>query len=120
LNGPCGARLSLASATITGNGSAHADVRIGYDRTVRALRLELDVRADIDRSSVNITSGGLLGGIFGEIAEILYKSGIIKVDTSYRKRSSVDLLDLTDDPMPFRAAQRVGDRSAFFILDPDG
>jgi hypothetical protein len=119
MNGPCGTRLSLASATITGNGSAHADVRIRYDRPSRALRLELDVRADIDQTSVHVTSGGLLGGILGEIVEILYKSGIIKVDTSYRRRSGVDLLDLSDESMPFRTAQRVGDRSAFFVLDRD-
>jgi hypothetical protein len=77
--------------------------------------LDLDVQADVDKGSVNISSGGLLGGIFGEIVEILYKSGILRIDTAFRQRSRVDLLDLSDLVSNYsKSGQRVSDRSVFY------
>ena len=57
----------------------------------------------------------LLGGIFGEIVEILYKSGILRIDTAFRQRSRVDLLDLSDLVSNYsKSGQRVSDRSVFY------
>lgn len=113
MDGPCGSRLSLASATLTGD--AYAKATVGVHIESKALVLDLDIQADVDKGSVNISSGGLLGGIFGEIVEILYKSGILRIDTAFRQRSRVDLLDLSDlAPNYSKSGQRVSDMSVFY------
>jgi hypothetical protein len=118
IDGPCGSKLSLASAGITADAGARASANVTYDPNKRVLRLACQVSADVDKNSVNITTGGLLGGVFGEVVEILYKSGALKIDTSFTRRMECDLLDLAElDVRGNQAQQRIGDKSALFAFD---
>lgn len=117
IDGPCGSRLSLLSATIQADASARAVIGVHFEQKALALVLDIDIQADVDRNSVNIVSGGLLGGIIGELTEALYKVGIVNIDTTYRKRTQVDLLNLSDFSDYFmRGATRVSDHSVFYPI----
>ncbi|MEQ1758230.1 MAG: hypothetical protein ABL986_07925 [Vicinamibacterales bacterium] len=116
VDGPSGSRLSLATAALTADGQVRVTAEVEFEAKTRQLVLETTVRAAIDRNSVDLTGGGLvwpLTAVGAEIAEILFKSGAIQVDTSYYSRTVMPLFDLTRASLmqQTRPVHRVGRRS---------
>jgi len=93
INGPCGIRTDVATTALTGNGGAAATFALAFDNPGQKLDANLAITADIDRGSVNLTTGGVLGFVVGEIVELLYKTGTLRIDSSYEHRSQTMLLD---------------------------
>ncbi|MES0058380.1 hypothetical protein [Mesorhizobium sp. M0041] len=120
IDGPSGARLSLANASLTANGDVTARAAVEYNEKAARIELDASVQARIDQSSIDINSGGLLGSAIGEIVEMLIRSGAIKLKTSYYSRIHMPLVDLSDLLIyRARAQQRVGSRSMLVFYFED-
>lgn len=111
MNGPCGLRIDLVNAAIQADGTLTATAEVFWQPASYELKAALDVHGDIDRRSVNVNTGGLIGSIIGDVVEWLYRIGVIKIDTQYRHHSESMLLD-TATIMPLSPSLRVGRRSA--------
>jgi hypothetical protein len=123
IDGPSGTRLSVATATLTADGSVDASAMVQYTPQTGHIDLETTVSANIDKSSIDLAGGGLFGQIEAEVIELLIKTGIFKIDTSYYSRTRMPLIDLNDVVPPSRsvALQRIGGISMLtFYTDSPG
>ncbi|AVP97415.1 hypothetical protein C7S18_09505 [Ahniella affigens] len=119
INGPCGLRLDVASAAISGPGSLRADFSVNYSDSLRALRSALSVEIDVPPGDLNITAGGMLPGAFAELVEWLLRAGVIHVDIGLRARSEQTLLDLVESASRLGRAfvtGRVAEHSVAFAI----
>lgn len=118
MNGPCGVRLDVISAGITADGSLDAKWKIFSEPASKRIKMMLDVNGQIDRGSINIAGGGLIGVVLGDLIEALIKTGLIEINTDYRDRTESVLFDaaqlINRIPNVFR---RVGNRSILCGLE---
>jgi hypothetical protein len=94
IEGPCGTRIDVFTATFEGPGSYRGEFsarRSGY-----TIRSEAVMDVDIPTHTLNLSTGGLLGGAWGEIGEWLLRVGAVKVEVGFKHRSDQVLLDVTE------------------------
>jgi hypothetical protein len=121
LNGPCGVRLDVITASLTATGQATATLTVTTNIQALQLKSVFTVSGNIDKGSINISTGGLLGPIIGEVVEWLIKIGALRVDSTFSERgetvlSALERLEIRD-PVVF---QRVAEQSVLFGLVENG
>lgn len=122
INGPCGLRVDVGTATFSGPGTLQGELAVSYSRALMALRSALAVAIDVPSHTLNLSAGGLLGGAWIEIVEWLLRAGVVRLDLGMQNRSEQTLLDLLQQSVDHGAAtafKRVAERSVAVVLDWD-
>jgi hypothetical protein len=119
MDGPCGTRIDAASASISGEGAANAEIALAYDLPTSSIVMAMAVQGRIDPSTIDIDTGGLIPAVVGEIFEALVRTGAVRVQSSLSHRSRTTLLDLSilgiGNSNPLR---RIGTRSMLVGFSP--
>jgi hypothetical protein len=122
IDGPSGTRLSLASCSLTADGTVDASAVVEYVPKTGQIDLDTTIHAAIDKSSIDLSGGGLFNEVEADVIEFLIKSGLFNIDTSYYSRTRMPLVNLNDVTPRTRsqALQRIGDLSMLtFYIDKD-